>query len=141
VTSLPEWSSTRGKTRFEILTFLSQNESPQLFKDIEDACSAARNTVKKYLEELKDEGLVKQSLHGRHPYSLSEDMKDQVKSLLEKQEIKAKIDQMTPQESRALQEFLDSLLKGEEFWVWPEGIHGEAKIIKYKAEKKIPPQD
>lgn len=64
--------STRRIASFEILKFLYENEGFQSFNDIEQKCSQSRNTVKKYLEELKEKGLVEQSLKGRHPYRITE---------------------------------------------------------------------
>lgn len=79
---LTRGESTREKTRFEILKFLYENEGLQLFKNIEANCSESRGTVKKYMDELKDERLVEQSLRGRHPYFLSEKGKRYVKQEL-----------------------------------------------------------
>jgi len=74
-------------------------------------------------------------------YFIPNNAKDKIKLLMEKREIKKKIDQIPPEFLQELNRFLDSLVKGEEFWVWPQGIHHSKKIIKYKAEKKILRQD
>ena len=79
---LTQGESTREETYFEILRFLFENEEFRGFKDIEENCNEARNTVKKYLDELKDEELVEQSLDGRHPYRITEKGKKHFEKLM-----------------------------------------------------------
>lgn len=102
--------STRERTASEILDFLFDNEEPQHFKDIEHNCSAARNTVKKYLEELKDEGIVKQSLKGRHPYFLTDKGRKHAEIEFQKRELKQEIDELPAERIRSLFQFVDLLL-------------------------------
>lgn len=102
--------STREKTRFEILFFLFQNEKPQHFKDLEYNCSGARNTVKKYLEELKDEGVIEQSLKGRHPYFLTEKGKKYVETTSLKRKLKDQIDRLPVERIKSLYGLIDKLL-------------------------------
>ena len=107
---LARGESTREKTKFEILNFLFQNEKPQHFKDLEHNCSGARNTVKKYLEELKDEGLIEQSLKGRHPYLLTEKGKKYVETESLKRKLKDQIDELSVERTKSLYELMDKLV-------------------------------
>ena len=102
--------STREKTKFEILNFLFKNEKSQHFKDLEHICSGARNTVKKYLEELKDEGLIEQSLKGRHPYFLTEKGKEYAETESLKQKLKDQIDELSVERTKSLYELMDKLV-------------------------------
>ena len=134
--------SSREEVRLQIQKFLLNGAASST--KIVQVCDAAKATVYKYLNELCEEGKViwkPERKRGKSTYELSNEAKDEVKHLLEKQEIKTRIDQMTPQKIQEFKKFLDSLVKGEEFWVWPQGIHHSKKIIKYKAEKKILRQD
>ena len=68
-------------------------------------------------------------------YFIVDEAKDEVKLLLEKQEIKTKKDQMTPQKIQQFTKFLDFLVeseKGEEFWIWLPDIDHPEKIKKFK---------
>lgn len=68
-------------------------------------------------------------------YYIPNKAKDKIKFLLEKQEIKKKIDQMTPQEIQEFIKFIDFLAKsgeGEEFWIWLPDIDHPEKIKKFK---------
>jgi len=68
-------------------------------------------------------------------YELSNETKGEVKLLLEKQKIKSRIDQMTPQKIQEFLKFLDFLVKSkkdEEFWVWLQDADHPEKIIKFK---------
>jgi predicted transcriptional regulator len=69
------------------LKFLNENEGFQPFKNIEESCSEARLTIKKYLDELKDEELVEQSLDGRHPYRITEKGRKHFERLVSKRDI------------------------------------------------------
>jgi len=105
---------TRDKTRFEILEFLNKNENPQSFMNIEKYCTASRNTVKDYLEELKDEDLVEQSLKGRHPYSITENGEQYFKKLMTKRKSNSLIDSLEPEYADTLLESLTTLLNSME---------------------------
>jgi len=107
---LTRGESTREKTRFEILRFLLQNEKHQRFNDIELTCSGSRNTVKKYLEELKDEGLIEQSLKGRHPYYLTHDGKKYTENEILKRKLKAQIDELSVERIKSLYELMNDLI-------------------------------
>lgn len=107
---MTQGESTREKTKVEILLFLFQNEKPQHFKDLEYNCSGARNTVKKYLEELKDEGVIEQSLKGHHPYFLTEKGKEYVETTSLKRKLKDQIDRLPVERIRSLYELIDKLL-------------------------------
>ena len=77
---------------------------------IEKYCTASRNTVKDYLEELKDEDLVEQSLKGRHPYCITENGKEYFEKLIVKRDSGALIDSLEPEYARILLESLHTLL-------------------------------
>ena len=79
---MTQGESSREETCFGILRFLFENGEFRGFKDIEKNCNGARNTVKKYLDELKDEELVEQSLDGRHPYRITEKGKKHFEKLM-----------------------------------------------------------
>jgi len=137
VISLPKGESSREQVRWQIQKFLFLN-GPATSKEIIEACDVAKATVYKYLNELCDEGKLiwkPQRKRGKSTYELCNEAKDEVKLLLEKQGIKTKIDQMTPQEIQEFQKFLDFLVQselGEEFWLWlPDIVHPE-KIKKFK---------
>lgn len=102
--------SSRERVKFEILGFLFQNGEPQHFKDIERNCSGARNTTKKYLEELKDEGFVQQGLKGRHPYSLTDKGRKQAEIELQKGVLKQHIDELSAERITSLYELVDKLV-------------------------------
>jgi len=139
---LRKGESSREKVRWQILKFLLNGSATST--RIVEVCDASKVTVYKYLNELCDDGEVVWKPHrkrGKSIYELSDEAKEEVKLLVEKHEIKEKVDYMTPQKTQELKKFLDSLVKGEEFWVWPQGIHHSKEIIKYKAEKKTLRQD
>ena len=110
VTNMTRRESTGEKTKSEILDFLFENEKPQHFKDIERNCSAARNTVKKYLEELKDEQVIEQSLKGRHPYFLTDKGRKYAETEFQKRELKQHIDELSAERIRSLYELVDRLV-------------------------------
>lgn len=102
--------SSRERAKFEILEFLFQNGEPQHFKDIERNCSGARNTIKKYLEELKDERFIEQSLKGRHPYFLTAEGRKHAEIEFQKRKLKQQIDELSAERVRSLYEFIDRLV-------------------------------
>lgn len=102
--------SSRERAKFEILEFLFQNGEPQHFKDIERNCSGARNTTKKYLEELKDEGIIEQSLKGRHPYFLTDKGRKHAEIEFQKRKLKQQIDELSAERIRSLFELMDRLV-------------------------------
>lgn len=64
----------RNFTKNVILDFLKDKEYVG-FEQIAKHCQSLgiyRNTVKKYLDELKEEGLVEQNIEGRHPYRITQ---------------------------------------------------------------------
>jgi len=134
--------SSRGKVRLQIQQFLLNG--PTTSTKIVTACNSAKATVYKYLNELIEEGKViwePQRGRGKSTYELSNEAKDEIKLLVEKREIRKKIDQIPPEFLQDLNKLLDSLVKGEGFWVWPEGLEHSKEIMMYKAEKKILRQD
>ena len=105
---------------------------------IVESCDAVKATVSKYLTELVDEGKIiwkPKRKRGESKYALSNKTKDEIKLLMEKQKIKTKIDQMSPQkiqEFKKLLAFLAKSKKGEEFLLFlPDADHPE-KIKKFK---------
>ncbi|MDH5745437.1 MAG: hypothetical protein OEZ21_00575 [Candidatus Bathyarchaeota archaeon] len=137
VISLRKGESSREQVRWQIQKFLFLN-GPATSTDIVKTCNAVKATVYKYLNELYDEGKLiwkPQRKRGKSTYELSNEAKDEVKLLLEKQEIKTKIDQMAPQKIQEFKKFLDFLVeseKGEEFWLWLPDIDHPEKIKKFK---------
>lgn len=133
---MPQGESSREKVSRQIQEFLLNG--PATSTKIVESCSAAKATVYKYLNELVEEGKViwkPQRERGKSTYELSNEAKDEIKLLLEKQEIQKKIDQMTPQKIQEFKKFLDFLVEskeGEEFWVWLPDIDHPEKIIKFK---------
>jgi predicted transcriptional regulator len=143
---LPKGESSREKVRLQIQKFLLNG--PTTSTKIVESCNAAKATVYKYLNELCEEGRViwkPQRKRGESTYELSNEAKDEVTLLLEKQEIKTEIDQMAPQKIQEFKKFLDFLVEseeGEEFWVWLPNIDHPEKIKKFKyVETKILRQD
>ena len=128
--------SSREKVRWQIQTYLLNG--PAISTKIVEYCNAAKATVYKYLNELCEEEKViwkPERKRGESTYELSNEAKDEVTLLLEKQEIKAEIDQMTPQKIQEFKKFLDFLVEseeGEEFWVWLPDIDHPEKIKKFK---------
>ena len=133
---MPRGESSRDKVCWQIQKFLFNGSATST--EIVEACDAAKATVYKYLKELYEKGKViwkPQRERGKSTYELSNEAKDEVKHLLEKQEIKTKIDQMTPKKIQELKKFLDFLVEseeGEEFWIWLPDIDHPEKIKKFK---------
>ena len=134
--NLPKGESSSEKVCWEIQEFLFNNSST--FTQIVESCNAAKATVNKYLNELVDEGKIiwkPKRKRGESKYALSNKTKDEIKLLMEKQKIKTKIDQMSPQKIQEFKKLLDFLVKskeGEEFLLClPDADHPE-KIKKFK---------
>jgi len=76
---------------------------------IVEICNADKVTVSKYLSELVEEGNVvikPKRKQGIEKYALSVKGKDKITLLLEKQFIKARIDEMSPQKFQEFKKFL-----------------------------------
>lgn len=113
-----------------------------------EACDATKTTTYKYLNELYEEGKVTWKparKRGESTYELSNEAKEEITLLMEKQKITAKIEQMTPQKTQEFMKFLSFLeesKEGEEFWVWLPDLDRPEIIKKYKhVETKILVQD
>jgi predicted transcriptional regulator len=82
-------------TKNAILEFLiEKNEAG--FSEIADYCSKkgiSRMTVKTYLDKLKDDNLVTQSVKGRHPYSIPQEKLQTVKLMLKRNDFFKNIEQ------------------------------------------------
>jgi predicted transcriptional regulator len=136
VITLTEKQLNGEKVCFEIQKFLLNKSAT--FVQIVESCNAAKATVGKYLDELVDEGKIiwkPKRNRGKNKYALSNDAKDEIMLLLEKQKIKTQIDQMTPKNFNEFKKFLDFLAKSkdqEEFLLqFPNADHPEKiKIIK-----------
>ncbi len=102
--------SCEERVKFEIIKFLFQKVEAQNFKEIEENCSASRNTTKKYLEVLKDEGIVEQSMKGRHPYYLTDNGKKLAEKEFQKQKLKQQIDELSEEHLKSLYEFVNKIL-------------------------------
>ena len=113
--NLPKGESSREEVCWQIQEFLFNNSST--FKQIVEGCNADKVTVSKYLTELFDEGTViwkPKRKRGVNKYALSSKAKDKTMLLLEKQKIKNKIDQMTPENFQKFKNFLDFLVKSKD---------------------------
>jgi len=102
--------SSEDIVKFEIIKFLFHKLEPQSFKEIEEHNSASRNTTKKYLEMLKDEGIVEQSMKGRHPYFLTSDGKRLAEKEFQKQKLKQQIDELSEEQIKSLYDFVNEVL-------------------------------
>ncbi|MCJ7614372.1 hypothetical protein MUO71_06405 [Candidatus Bathyarchaeota archaeon] len=133
---MPKRESSSEKVCWEIQEFLFNNSST--FTQIVESCNATKATVSKYLNELVDEGKIiwkPKRKRGESKYALSNKTKEETKLLMEKQKIKTKIDQMSPQNIQEFKKLLDFLViskEGEEFCLcFPDADHPE-KIKKFK---------
>ena len=102
--------------------------------------------LQRKLDRLCSLGILRKEYVARSAfYFIMEEMRDEVKLLVEKQEIKKKIDQMTPQKIQEFLKFFAFLVEskeGEEFWVWLPDMDHPEKIKKFKyVETKILRQD
>jgi len=119
-----------------------------LIKAFVDTGKRSKTVLLNYKKQLEAAGKIKKKLSevtNRPVYYVPDEMKDEVKLLVEKRGLKEKIDQMTPQKIQEFLKFLAFLVEskeGEEFWVWlPDMDHAE-KIKKFKyVETKILRQD
>ena len=112
VINLQRGESNQEQVCWQIQEFLFNNSST--FKQIVEGCDADKVTVSKYLTELFDEGTViwkPKRKRGVNKYALSSKAKDKTMLLLEKQKIKNKIDQMTPENFQKFKKLLDFLVK------------------------------
>ena len=133
---LPEGELSREKVCFEIQESLLSKSAT--FTQIVESCNASKPVVSKYLDELVDEGKIiwkPKRNRGKNKYALSNDAKDEIMLLLEKQKIKAQIDQMTPKNFQEFKKFLDFLTQSkdqDEFLLrFPNADHPEKiKVIK-----------
>jgi len=102
--------------------------------------------LQRRLDKLCSLGVLKKDYVERSAfYSIPNEMRDEVNLLVEKQGLKEKIDQMTPQKIQEFLKFLAFLVEseeGEEFWIWLPDINHPEKIKKFKyVETKILRQD
>lgn len=109
-----------------------------LIKQFVDSKKLAKATLLNYKTRLEAEGRIRKRIStttNRPVYYVPKENVRKVEELKAKQEIKTKIDQMTPEKIRELTEFLDFLVsskEGEEFWVWLPDIDHPEKIKKFK---------
>ena len=139
--------SSREKAKLDILTLAAdyrQHKSSDFVKGLEG--KFAKNTIYKYLKELVNEGLMEMKPGSpeesfRPRFLIPEKAKNKVEKLLLRNEIYDRVDSFDDGMLRQLRGFLDSLTKGEDFWVWLPDIDNPEKIIKYKSTTKILRQD
>ena len=105
---------------------------------IVEICDVDKATVSNYLTVLVDEGKVvlkPKRKQGIDKYALSDNGKDAITLLLEKQKIKTQIDQMAPQKFQEFKKLLDFVVKsknGEEFSLRLTDEANSEKIRKFK---------
>ena len=100
-------------TKHAILEFLNEKKEAG-FTEIANYCSKkgiSRMTVKKYLDKMKNEGLVSQSLEGRHPYSITEKGIEYLEREVLKRKYIEKIDKSGPEDIEFYQKKLVELEK------------------------------
>jgi len=147
VNYLAKGISSREKAKLNILALAAdykQHKSSDFVKGLEG--THAKNTVYKYLKELVNERLMEMKPGSpeesfRPRFLIPEKAKNKVEKLLLRKEIDDRVDSFDEGMLRQLPGFLDSLTKGEEFWVWLPDINNPEKIIKYKSTMKILRQD
>jgi len=113
-------------TKQAILDFLNEKKEAG-FTEIADYCGKkgiSRMTVKKYLDQLKREGLVRQSLEGRHPYSITKKGIEYVLRETTKLEINKELDNISLQELKMFNKLL------VERWL-------SKALVAFKRNKKI----
>ena len=95
----------------------------------------SKTVLLSYKKQLEATGKIRKKLGEvtkRPVYYVPDEMKDEVKLLIERRGLKERIDQMTPQKIQEFLAFLSFLVEskeGEEFWIWlPDLEH--AKIVK-----------
>ncbi|PVX24122.1 MAG: hypothetical protein CW691_08525 [Candidatus Bathyarchaeum sp.] len=107
VIDLSEGISTRERVCFQIQEFLLKKSAS--FMQIVEICDVDKATVGDYLSVLVDEGMVvlkPKRKQGIDKYVLTDKGKDTIILLLEKQEIKTKIDQMSARQFQEFKKFL-----------------------------------
>lgn len=144
---MPQGISSREKARLAILTLAADykgHKSSDFVKRLENQFT--KNTIYRYLKELVDDGLMEMKPGSREEsfrpcYLIPKKAKNRVEKLLLRKEIHDRVDSFDEGMLRQLPGFLDSLTKGEEFWVWLPDINNPEKIIKYKSTTKVLRQD
>jgi DNA-binding MarR family transcriptional regulator len=116
--------SRRETTEQRVFAFLKDKDEVG-FEQIAEFCgkgSIYRNTVKKYLDEMKKAGYVKQSPDGRHPYILTPKGQEKVRTLIDERNM------LEDFESKRRMEFQLALIWLQEF----EYDHDDfADMLKY----------
>jgi predicted transcriptional regulator len=114
------------ETKTTILEFLKDKDEAG-FSKIADYCcrkGISRMTVKKYLDEMKKEGLIKQSIEGRHPYSITDKGKEYYRREGLKENLVRKVDSADPAALEFLERKLATLEKELEHYKNLQRIHG-----------------
>ena len=133
---LSEGAPSREKVCFRIQEFLLKKSAS--FMQIVEICDVDKATVSSYLNMLVDEGKVvlkPKRKQGIDKYALSNNGKDTIILLLEKQKIKTQIDQMSPEKFQGFKKFLDFVVNsknGEEFSLRITAADHPEKIKKFK---------